>query len=75
MGLKTIILNSEVEFRHYVILHSKEVQRTVIFQDTLDHTIFFYAFLQNMTIVATKEPSYKGLHTYQRLYAQLAINH
>ena len=71
MGLKTIIFNSELEFRNYVILNSKRISSIIVFEDLLDCTIFFYCFFQEGLIVATKEHSENNFSTYRKIYQQL----
>ena len=73
MNFKTIIFNSELEFRKYVIQHSKDIQRIVVFEDIPDNTIFFYCFMQKKTITATKESSSKNFFSYLTIYEQLAF--
>lgn len=72
MELKTIIFNSELEFRNYVILNSKDIFHILIFEDVLDCTIFFYCFTKTYWLVATKEPSSKGFSTYEDIYTDLS---
>ena len=72
MELKTIIFNSEPEFREYVILHSKDIERIIVFEDIPDHTIFFYSFTKQGIIIATKEPARKEFSSFQETYTQLA---
>ena len=72
MELKTIIFNSELEFREYVIQNSKRISHIIVFEDFLDHTIFFYCFLEGSLIVATKEQSANNFSTYKKIYQQLA---
>lgn len=72
MELKTIIFNSELEFRKYVILNSKLISQIIVFEDAPDHTIFFYLFVQKGLIIATKEPSSKNFSYYRKIYERLA---
>ena len=72
MGLTTIIFNSESEFRKYIILNAKYVAQIFVFEDELDHVIFFYCITKNHLIVATKEPSSKNFFSYKENYEKLA---
>lgn len=72
MEVKTIILNSEQEFRNQVILHPHVISQIIVFEDVLDQTIFFYCFTQNGFIYTCKEPSTKKFHFYKKMYKQLA---
>ena len=71
MEFKCIIFDSELEFRKYVIQYSKELRRIIIFEDTLDEFIFFYCFMKDNTIVATKELSTKNFSSFKSSYLQL----
>ena len=72
MGLTTIIFNSESEFRKYIILNAKDIAQILVFEDKLDHVIFFYCFTRKDLVVATKESSLKSFFTYQDTYQKLA---
>lgn len=74
MELKTIIFNSELEFRKYVILNSNQASRIIVFEDVLDNTIFFYCFIKEDLIVSAKERSANNFSTYREIYSNLASN-
>lgn len=71
MKFKTIIFNSELEFRRYVFQNVKDIFQIYVFEDVLDHIIFFYCFTQEGSIVATKEPSSNKLSYYIEMYKLL----
>jgi hypothetical protein len=72
VGIKTIIFDSEKEFREYVIQNSQNIKSIIVFEDTPDHVIFFYCFLKKGLIIATKEPSTKNFFAYKKSYQKLA---
>ena len=72
MEVKTIILDSELEFRDYVVHYSRDIKLIVIFEDILDYTIFFYCFTKKGDIVASKEPSRINFLKVKNNYIQLA---
>lgn len=72
MEIKTIIFGSEPEFRDYVIRHSKDIIRIVIFEDKLDNKIFFYCFMTKRLIVATSEPLTITYEFFHKAYITLA---
>ena len=71
MKIKNIILNSESEFRKYIISNSDDILKIFVFEDSLDPIIFFYCFFSNGLIIATKEPSTKEFLYYNKIYTQL----
>ena len=72
VGIKTIIFDSEKEFRKYVIQNSQNIKSIIVFEDTPDHVIFFYCFMGKDLIIATKEPASKNFFSYKKLYQKLA---
>ena len=72
MELETILLCSELEFRHYVTQHRNTVQGIWIWEDVLDSIIYFYCFCSQGTIVATKESIYMHFPYYLGIYELLA---
>lgn len=73
MGCNIIILSSEKELRDYVISNHQNIYQIIVFEDILDHTIFFYCFKENNSlIVATKEFFYKDFSFYKNSYEKLA---
>ena len=75
MEFKTIIFNSELELRDYVIRHSKGICQIVLFEDILDSTIFFYWFYKERLIIAAKESSQKNFSSFLEKYNRLASEH
>ena len=71
MELKTIVFNSELEFRKYVILNSNKSSRIIVFEDVLDNVIFFYSFIKDDLIVSTKERLNNNFSTYRKIYSNL----
>lgn len=67
--MDTFILNSELEFRNYIISFSNEIMKIIIFEDTLDNIIYFYCFTRKL-ILATKE-SNKPFVDYVSIYTQI----
>ena len=70
--INTIILNSEIEFRNFITKNMYNITKTIIFEDILDEIIFFYAFMSNNTIIATKEKSTNNFSFYVKLYNFIA---
>ena len=71
MKSDVIILNSELEFRKYVIGNSKNIYKVFISEDILDETIFFYCLTSERNIIAAKE--FKGnFISYCELYTEFA---
>ena len=72
MKCKMTILNSEKELRKYVISKHSDIYQIIVFEDILDHVIFFYCFNKNNSIVATKEFFYEDFSFYKKSYEKLA---
>ena len=72
VGIKTIIFDSEKEFRNYLTQNQKNIESIFVFEDTPDHVIFFYCFMKKDLIIAAKEPSTKNFFTYKKSYQKLA---
>ena len=66
--MNTIILNTELEFRNYIIKNINNILQIILFEDELDQIIFFYCFFQNDIIIATKEPACKNFSFYKKTY-------
>lgn len=66
------IFNSELEFRNHVILNSKRISQIYVFEDILDSIIFFYCFLEDYSVFATKEASSDHFSYYREIYTKLA---
>ena len=64
MKLNTHILSSELEFRNYIQKDIENIIKIIIFEDILDKTIFFYCFMNNNTIIATKESTLNNFSSY-----------
>ena len=75
MNLKTIILNSELVFRNYIVRRIEFIDKIIIFGDTLDNIIFFYCFMDDGTIIATKELELSRFSYYVDVYNFLAKNY
>lgn len=71
MKLNTHILSSELEFRNYIQKDIENIIKIIIFEDILDRTIFFYCFMNNNTIIATKESSLNNFNFYLKLYKNI----
>ena len=71
MKLNTHILSSELEFRNYIQKDIENIIKIIIFEDILDKTIFFYCFMNNNTIIATKESTLNNFSSYVKLYKDL----
>jgi hypothetical protein len=76
--MNTIICNSELEFRNYLIEHSDEIINVMVLEDKLDKVIYFYSFTKNSLIIASKEfyPKDFGYYSkkYQKLIKTLGLN-
>ncbi len=72
MRLDTIIFNSELEFRNYVIQNLKTIDGLIIFEDPLEDVLFFYGFWQNSVVIATKEHSCSKFEKYKKIYKKIA---
>ena len=70
--IKTIIFDSEKEFRNYLTQNQTNIESIFVFEDTPDHIIFFYCFMGKDLIIATKEPSTKNFFAYKKSYQKLA---
>ena len=75
MCLKTIVFDSEVEFRECVIQHLNDIYKIIIFEDVPDKIIFFYCFAKKGLILSAKEPSIKKFCLYKKRYYLLAEKH
>lgn len=73
--MKTIILNSELVFRNYIIRRVEFIDKIIIFGDTLDNNIFFYCFMHDGTIIATKELELNRFSYYVNVYNFLVKEH
>ena len=46
MNYEMTIFNSEKDFRKYVIQNRNNISQIIVFEDILDHVVFFYCFNQ-----------------------------
>ena len=72
MKYEITILISEENFREYAISNFKDIYQIIIFEDILDHVIFFYCFKKKKTIIAAKEFFYDNFYFYKNYYKKLA---
>lgn len=68
----TIIFDSESKFRDYVTSNLQNINQILVFEDVLEHTVFFYCCLQNHIILASKESVYKSFSSFKKIYKKLA---
>ncbi|MBR3153070.1 MAG: hypothetical protein IKF52_05695 [Clostridia bacterium] len=66
------ILKTEKEFRKFINLNKSSIKQILIFEDLLDHTIFFYCFTKDNLIIATKEHHYTNFLFYLKKYTKIA---
>ena len=64
--MKMMILNSEIEFRNYIVSNQKDISNIIIGYDSLDEVIYFYSYIYE-TIIATKINSTDFLY-YTNIY-------
>ena len=69
--MNTIIFNSEIEFRNYLIDHSDNIINVMLLEDRLDNVIYFYSFTNDSLIIAAKESSIKNYDYYNKKYRKL----
>lgn len=69
--MNTIIFDSELEFRNYLIENSESIISIMLFEDKLDNVIYFYSFAKNSLIIASKELSIKNYDYYNKKYLKL----
>ena len=69
--MNTIIFDSELKFRQYLIKYSKNINNMIILEDKLDNIIYFYSFTCDDLIIATKESSLKNFEYYTKIYKKL----
>ena len=74
MEFKTITLNSEYEFRNYVISNTQNISKIIIFEDNLENIIYFYCFYKNGNIIATKELNHIDFFHIKETYKDLATD-
>lgn len=69
--MNTIIFNSELEFRNYLIEHLEDILNVILLEDKLDSVIYFYSFTKNDLLLASKELSIKDFDYYSKKYKKL----
>lgn len=69
--MDTIIFDSEVKFRKYLIKNSENISNIIIFEDSLDNTIFFYSFTTNNLILASKNSLNNNFEYYLKIYKKI----
>ena len=69
--MKTIILENELFFRNYLLEKINKITKIYITYDSLDNTIYFYSFMDNI-LIATKENINNTNYflIYQKLFDQ-----
>ena len=72
--MNTIIFDSELKFRQYLIKYSKNINNMIILEDKLDNIIYFYGFTCDDLIIATKESSLKNFEYYTKIYKKLGLD-
>ena len=71
MEMQTIVLNSEYVFRNYVLANLKKICEIVVFEDSLDHAIFFYCFTEDEIIVSSKELNNLNFNYFKNIYINI----
>lgn len=69
--MNTIIFNSELEFRNYLIEHLEDILNVILLEDKLDSVIYFYSFTKNDLLLSSKELSIKDFDYYSKKYKKL----
>lgn len=72
MEKRTIVLNSEFEFRNCVIQNSKNVNQILVFDDKQHEVVFFYCFTTIGLVYTAKELSIVNFEKYKNYYKRLA---
>ena len=67
--MDTFIINSELEFRNYILKYKDYIKKIIVFEDSLDNIVYFYLFTNN-TILATKEKN-SIIEDYIKIYINL----
>lgn len=71
MKPSSIIFDSELDFRNFLIENSKDIKNIIIYEDNLDKYIYFYSFTINNLLLATKEPITNDFYYYSEIYENL----
>ena len=72
MKYKSIIFDSELKFREYLIQNFEQIYKLFVFEDSLDNVIYFYCFFNNYVMIAAKEKVKSNFCYYAKLYKELA---
>lgn len=72
MNHKTIVLNSEAEFRKSLMQELSTVSQIIVVKSVLDETIYFYYYTENGQLHTAKESSVKNFSSYKKMYKRLA---
>ena len=73
MKCESVILKNEQEFREYLFKKFELVKELYIFEDKLEHKIYFYCFLNNNYVIATKEDIPNDFDYYVNIYSLLPL--
>lgn len=71
MEFKSIIFESELEFRNYVEQNRKDISKIIVFEDILENNIYFYGFIQESLMVAAVEHAMDKFDFYEKVYQSL----
>lgn len=69
--MNTIVYDSELKFRKYLIKNSDDIINVIILEDKLDNIIYFYSFTNNNFIISSKEYSKEAFEYYSKIYKNL----
>lgn len=69
--MNTIIFDSELKFRKYLIKNSSNIIYVILVEDKLDSTIFFYSLTKDNYIIASKELLSDNYDYYSKIYKKL----
>ena len=72
MEKELVIFDSEMKFRSCVTSHPENVFRIIIFEDILEHVIFFYCVGFENLIYAAKDFDYKHFSSFVQTYIEFA---
>lgn len=69
--MNTIIFDSELKFRKYLIKNSSNIIYVILLEDKLDNTIFFYSLTKDNYIIASKHSSITDFDYFYKIYQKL----
>ena len=72
MNPKTIVLNSEEEFRKSLLQDSSTVSQIIVVKNESDETIYFYYFTGNGQLHVAKELTLNRFSSYKKMYKRFA---